>query len=140
MGASLVGAREEAAAQAQKNLSISDRPMRRGIAAWSLARGGKPDEAASIRRSLEALPADTPGRASGLVFARLGVEDWPGALTAIEDAAIREPELILALLMLSPPYDPIRSDPRFAAVIRQLNLDVDLFTRPDGGRSAQATR
>ena len=137
---SLVGTREEAAAQAQKNLSISDRPMRRGMAAWSLALGGKPNEAASIRRSLEALPADTPGRSTGLAFARLGAQDWPGALTAIEDAANREPELMLALLMLSPPYDPVRSDPRFAAVMGQLNLDVAKFTLPDGGRSQGRSR
>ncbi len=137
---SLVGTREEAAAQAQKNLSISDRPMRRGMAAWSLALGGKPNEAASILRSLEALPADASGRATGLAFARLGARDWPGALTAIEEAANREPELILALLMVSPPYDPVRSDPRFAAVIRKLNLDVARFTRPDGGRSEGRSR
>ncbi len=137
---SLVGTREEAAAQAQKNLSISDRPMRRGMAAWSLALGGKPNEAASILRSLEALPADASGRATGLAFARLGAQDWSGALTAIEQAADRGPELILALLMVSPPYDPVRSDPRFASVIRKLNLDVAKFTRPDGGRSEGRSR
>jgi eukaryotic-like serine/threonine-protein kinase len=131
----LVGGPEEAAEQARATLSLSDIPMRRGMSAWALALGGARDEAAAILRTLEALPTGTPGLATGLMFARLGMHDWPGALSALEDAATREPQRLTALLMLNQAYDPIRSEPRFAEVIRKLNLDVALFTLPDGGRS-----
>jgi serine/threonine-protein kinase len=134
------GSPAEAVAQARVFLSVSDLPMRRGQAAWALARNGAREEAEAIRRSLEALPADTQGRATGLTFVRLGMEDWPGALSALEDAAAREPQLVLSVNMVNRAFDPVRSDPRFAAVIRRLSLDVARFTLPDGGRSQEATR
>ncbi len=136
----LVGSPDEVAAQARVNLSLSHLPMRRGVAAWSLTRGGARGEAAAILQSLEALPADTQGRATGLIFARLGLKDWSGALRALEDAVTREPQLVLSVNMVNHAFDPIRSDPRFAAVIRKLNLDVARFTLPDGGRSEQAAQ
>jgi len=131
----LVGTPAEAAAQAQTAFSLNDLPARRGMSAWAIARGGAREQAVAIRRGLEALPADTQGRATGLMFARLGLEDWPGALSALEDAAVREPQMVLALHLANQAYDPVRSEPRFAAVLRQLNLDVARFTLPDGGRS-----
>ena len=130
----------EAAAQARVVLSISRLPMRRGHAAWTLAQGGASEEAAAILRSLEALPADTQGRATGLTFARLGLKDWPGALSALEGAVVREPQLLLGTSMVNRAFDPIRSEPRFAAVIRKLNLDVARLSLPDGGRSLAQTR
>ncbi|MGE0442102.1 MAG: protein kinase [Gemmatimonadales bacterium] len=133
----LIGTPAEVAEQARTTLSLNDIPMRRGRAAWAFARGGNREEAATIRHELEALPAGTPGRETGLTFARLGMEDWSGGLNALEDAAAREPQRILALTMLDRAYDPIRSHPRFAAVIRKLNLDVSRFTLPDGGRSLE---
>jgi hypothetical protein len=35
----------------------------------------------------------------------------------------------------SPRFDPLRSNPRFAAAMRHLNLDRSIVTSPDGGRS-----
>ncbi len=46
---------------------------------------------------------------------------------------------MLSVNMVNHAFDPIRADPRFAAVIRKLNLDVARFTLPDGGRSQQET-
>ncbi|MGE0442100.1 MAG: protein kinase [Gemmatimonadales bacterium] len=131
----LVDGPEAAAAQARVALAVNDMPMRRGMAAWALARGGAREEATAILRGMEVLPADTPGLATGLMFARLGMKDWPGALSALEDAAAREPGRLRALNMQNQAYDPIRPEPRFAEVIRKLNLDVALLTSPQGGRS-----
>ncbi len=131
----LAGASDEAAAEARASLSINLIPLRQGIAAWSLARAGARAEATAILRQLEALPTETPGRATGLTFARLGLEDVPGALNALEDAAVREPQMLLALNMVNQAFDPIRSDPRFASVLRTFHLEVARFTLPDGGRT-----
>ena len=48
---------------------------------------------------------------------------------------IARQEPIIALIPFSDAsYDPIRATPRFAAIVRQLGLDVALFTSPNGGR------
>ncbi len=130
------GRRGEAAAQARRLLALPDlTPARVGLAAGVLGRSGARDEARALLHRIEALPAGTPGRQLALVFARLGVDDREGAMTALQTAAQIEPQHVAAYGVVSKAYDPLRADPRFAAVIRKLILDVARLTRPDGGRS-----
>jgi serine/threonine-protein kinase len=132
----LAGRREEAAVQARRLLALPDlTPVRVGSAAGILARSGARDEARVLLHRIETLPAGTHERELALVYARLGVEDLEGAITALETAVQVDPHRVAAHGVHNALYDPLRANPRFAAVLRQLNLDVDRLTLPDGGRS-----
>jgi hypothetical protein len=65
----------------------------------------------------------------------MGLGDLEGAMTALEAAAQSDPQRVTAYGVHSLGYDPLRADPRFAAILQQLNLDVARLTLPDGGRS-----
>jgi serine/threonine-protein kinase len=132
----LAGRREEAAAQARRVLALPGiSPVRVGHAAAVLGRSGARGEARALLRRIEALPAGTQERELTLVYARLGLDDLEGAMTALEAVVLSDPHRVTAYGMHGIVYDPLRADPRFAAVLRQLNLDVDRLTLPDGGRS-----
>ncbi len=132
----LAGRREELIAQARRLIALPNITLARvGIAAGFLGRAGARDEARALLRRIEALPAGTLERELALLNARLGLEDLEGAMTALETLARSDPQRVSAYGMHSKAYDPLRSDPRFAAVLRQLNLDVARLTLPDGGRS-----
>jgi hypothetical protein len=86
-------------------------------------------------RRLEALPDSVWGRNSALAYVALALGDTARGLAAMERAAARDGDLLLAHAIAAPFYDPVRASPRFAAVLRRFNLDVEHLTRPDGGRS-----
>jgi serine/threonine-protein kinase len=132
----LAGRRQEMAAQARRLIGLPDVTLARiGAAAGMLGRAGARDEARALLRRIESLPAGTQERELALLSARLGLDDLEGALTALEAVVLVDPQRVAAYGMQSVGYDPLRADPRFAAVLRQLNLDVARLTLPDGGRS-----
>ncbi len=129
------GRHDQAGAQARVVLRMTTDPARVGFVGWVLARAGAKDEARAILRQLEAMPRGTRGRALGLMSATLGLGDFNGTLDALEDAVVEAPQRLVATGIVSPRFDPLRAEPRFAAVLRKLNLPVELLTLPDGGRS-----
>jgi len=129
------GLREEAAAQARVHLGMTKDPSRIGFAGGILARAGAPDEARAILRRLERMPVGTRGRPRGLMHVKLGLGDIEGAMDALEDTVVDAPQRLVATGFADTRYDPIRAEPRFAAVLRKLNLPVEHLTLPDGGRS-----
>jgi hypothetical protein len=100
-----------------------------------LGAGGARADAQAILRRVEALPATTWGRNSALTYCYLAVGDTAHALDALERAAAKDGDLLLAQAISSPRFDPIRGSPRFAAAMRRFNLDLSRVTAPDGGRS-----
>jgi hypothetical protein len=93
------------------------------------------DEARGLLRRIEAFPVGTIEHDFAMLNARLGLNDLEGAMTALETVARSGPRRVSAYGLHSVAYDPLRADPRFAAVLRQINLDVARLTLPDGGRS-----
>ena len=81
------------------------------------------------------LPDDTWGVLSARATSSLGVGDTAASLAAMERLAAGDGDLFLSLPVVLSAYDEVRSSPRFAAVLRRFNLDVERLTSPDGGRS-----
>jgi serine/threonine-protein kinase len=130
------GRREETKAQARRLIAIRDVPLARiGSAAGLLGRAGARDEARALLRRVAASPVGTHERDVAILFSRLGLEDMEAAMTALETAARSDPHRVAAYGLVGFGYDPLRSDPRFATVLRALDLDVARLTLPDGGRS-----
>ena len=109
----------------------------RGQGAYSLGMAGDTAAVRALIREFKRALPDTWMLHTGLVYAYLGVRDTSHALTELERA--------LAARELTPNwnsfcdrmYDPLRSSPRFAAVLRGFGLDVGLMTGPNGGRPAK---
>ena len=132
----LSGRREEAKAQARRLIALPDVTLARiGFAAGILGRAGARDEAQALLRRIEATPVGTVERELALVAALLGTPDVERAMTALEQAVEADPQRTVAYSLASRSYDPLRANPRFAAVVRKLDLDVARLTLPDGGRS-----
>ncbi len=103
-------------------------PARLGASAFVLARTGHRDEAEALVQKLEALPAGTWTRSSGLAFGYLGFGDTTRALLAMERAAATDGDLLVAFIRIMPNLLP--SNPRFTAVMRHFNLDPAQMAEP----------
>ena len=124
------GRSADAIAFARYMMTQTDAPRRFGLAAHTLGRLGEPGEAKKLIARLEALPRNTPRRDAGLAYAYLGVGDTARALSAMEHAASGDGDLLFALAPTDDTFDGVRASPRFAAIVKQLNFDVALVTRP----------
>jgi Flp pilus assembly protein TadD len=69
------GLNDEAAAFARTKISTTTNPRRIGVYGWTFAYAGASDEARAVLRRIEALPANTWGRNSALMYLYLGVGD-----------------------------------------------------------------
>ena len=109
----------------------------RGQAAYSLGRIGDTVAARATLRELERLPSDTWLLHTGLMYTALGLGDTSRAMSELE-AAARNKEIAPKWDTFSDRmFDVIRRSPRFAAVVRSFNLDVDVMTSETGGRPAK---
>src|SRR5687767_4135052 len=128
------GRTAEALATAERLLRTAPSPVLLASAAFALARSGDPAVTRAQVVKLEAMPADAPRRNATLAYLYLGLGDTAKALSAMERAAAGDGDLLLTVAPFSEAYDGVRSSPRFAAVLRRYNLDVDRLTAPGGGR------
>jgi tetratricopeptide (TPR) repeat protein len=131
---SIAGLHDEAVAFARKMVPITPNTRRLGFYGWVLGAGGARDDARAILRKIEALPVSTWGRYSSLTYLYIAVGDTARALDALEHAAERGGDLVLAQAISSPRFDAIRGSPRFAAAMRKFNLDLSRVAAKDGGR------
>jgi len=88
---------------------------------WLLARSGRRDEAEATLRKLEA--ARERGYVSAVAFAilHIGLGNLSSALDWAE-RAYDERRGWLAYVNVSPIFDPLRNEPRFAALVRKMGL------------------
>jgi len=118
------GRPEEALAVVEKTSAVgAENPLTIGIRAYIFGRAGKQDEAWKVVRLLEQRAELGYVPAKSFMFAMAGLDEWDQALEwarrAVEDE--RDPMTIMNLVM-EPLFDPVRTDPRYLALLRSANL------------------
>lgn len=115
-----LGEGERALEAADRALALTpDNVLMQGFRAMSLARLGRPEEAAAVMAGVTRVPEgrQIPPAIAAMVHATIGQADL--ALAALERAyEARDPYLVL--LRVSPWYDPLRGLPRFEQVHERL--------------------
>ncbi len=109
-------------------------PQWRGVAAQVLAGLGDSARARELIRVLESEQPARPLLNTRLTTLHLSLGDTARALDALERATDAA-EMWPTFYSLSEPFfDPVRRNPRFAAIIRRAGLNEAVFTSPNGGR------
>jgi TolB-like protein len=91
-----------------------------GLLGYSHARSGREHAAREILRKLE--QTGTPPPADQIAVLQLGLGDAGAALQWLSKASA-ERSMCIHWLKVEPIWDPLRHDPRFAAVLREMHLD-----------------
>jgi TolB-like protein/Tfp pilus assembly protein PilF len=91
-----------------------------GVRGWVLASAGRVGEAREVLESLRSRPAPCPTLVSeGWILAALG--DREAAFAILEKAADQNQALVAHIGL--PPFDALRSNPRFGALVKRMGLD-----------------
>jgi eukaryotic-like serine/threonine-protein kinase len=115
------GRSSESVAEAQKGVQLSGSPMAQGVLGYSYAAAGRKSEAKKIAADLQGnldkhflCPYEI-----GTIYVRLGEPDesfhWL-------NRAYEERSVCISSVKFDPRLDPIRSDPRYEPLVRQLNF------------------
>jgi tetratricopeptide (TPR) repeat protein len=120
MASVALGRFEEGIAALEHAVAVSHRGSQLlGALGWALATAGRKDEARAILEELRARPADAPTSVTeGWLLGALGEIDAAFELLA------RAEEEFQGLLYYTgmPGFDPLRTDPRFGALLKRLRL------------------
>ncbi len=115
------GRSSESVAEAQKGAQLSDSPLAQGILGYSYAAAGKKSEARKIVADLQGnldkrflCPYEI-----GTIYVRLGETDESFRWL---NRAYEERSICISSVKFDPRLDPIRSDPRYEPLVRQLNF------------------
>jgi tetratricopeptide (TPR) repeat protein len=122
-----------AIAMARRALSLSNEPRLIALAANTIGRYGEGGESRLILQKLESLPLNTPRRNTGLAFAYLGAGDTARALSAMERAVAGDGDLLFSIPPNDRTFDAVRSSPRFAAILKRIDLDPARFIGRNAG-------
>lgn len=115
------GSYSEATAEAQKGVKLSDSPLARGVLGYSYAASGNKSEALKIAADLQGnldkhfvCPFEI-----GTIYIRLGEKDESFRWL---NRAYEERSICISGMKFDPRLDPVRSDPRYATLVRQVNF------------------
>ncbi len=113
----------EALAAAEKAVSLSDRAVNAvAVQGWVYARSGDSVKATELLHELERRSATEFVSPHNFALLRIGLGQDEQALDDLERAI---PQLNLLYLNIGYEYDTLRSNPRFTAIVRQMNLDPE---------------
>ncbi|HET8796954.1 MAG TPA: tetratricopeptide repeat protein, partial [Thermoanaerobaculia bacterium] len=91
----------------------------RALESWAHARAGDRREALAILRELEARGGELPAHNIALAWTALGDRDRAFAWL---DRACQERIFLLRIITVHPGFAPLRDDPRYADLLRRMNL------------------
>ena len=97
-------------------------PQMLGWLGLSLARAGKTSEARALLQRLDAIAAKAYVPPTSHVWIHAGLGEYDEALKWI-DRAIEDRDSFIIPIKTYPCLDPLRSDPRFPALVRKMNLE-----------------
>ena len=116
------GAYTEAIDEYRKSIPLSgDSPDEPASLAFAYAKAGKVKEARKILEELNTRSRQHYVSPTIIAFVHLGLGEKNEAF-ALLDRAVLERDTVLTVLNVEPFFDPIRSDPRFAGLIRRVGL------------------
>ena len=111
----------EAIAEARTALELNNTFFIKGYLALWMARSGNRDEALKILTELEKAASDVYVRPSTLAVVYIGLGDKAEALNQLE-TEVSSRSLNAIYLSVLPDVDDLRSEPRFKAMLRRMNL------------------
>jgi serine/threonine-protein kinase len=96
-------------------------PFTLGFLAWAYGRAGRSGDVRALLAQIEA--AETRGYVPPFTFAlaHAGLDEWDAAFVWM-DRAVEARDPLIMPIRTYPFLDPVRSDPRFAALLEKMNL------------------
>ena len=117
---------EQALASTEKFMSIVNPKsvLVLGLSGWVYAVAGKRKEALRLLDDIKKLPTNNDS-AVNIATIYIGLGEKEAALTWLEHAYERRDVHLLSFLKVSDIYDPLRDEPRFKALLKKMNFEVD---------------
>ncbi len=115
---------DQGAAAARKAVELSGGlPLMLGWLGLPLGLGGQAAEARAVLERLRALAGQRYVPPTSFAWLHLGLGEIDEAFVWM-DKAVDAPDRMMSPIKTYPFFDPIRSDPRFTALLRKMNLDA----------------
>lgn len=105
-----------------------------GLLGYCYAVTGDRSAAQALRSRLEQTARSRRGYAAAVGMVHLGLGDKTNALTWLERSAREREAFFGSTSLAASVFDPLRAEPRFAALVRTINLDPGILAAPRGGR------
>jgi eukaryotic-like serine/threonine-protein kinase len=117
----LTRAYDEAIAEFQRAIDLSDSSEPKANLAYAYAVSGRSREAKKILNELQNRTPQVYSSPFDIAVAYTGLSDRDGAFAWLEKAYHERARSLLSL-KINPLFDPLHSDPRFAALIRRMKI------------------